>query len=144
MHIPQAYCPSKMFYIKNNNILIIKLQGDRSYPIFFTIHPALVFFTCSSNRLKSYTRVNYTPCGIQWCTLPPSLSQKKLQEARFNLSKTATNGDQGVRLVVQDGAWTSFAKGLAAEQTFHSVTGVSNKPVCWKHFEPNYLSTNSV
>ena len=32
--------------------------------------------------------------------------------------------------LVQYGACTSFARGLAAAQTLHSVTGVSNKPAC--------------
>ena len=42
--------------IDKNNIK----EGKQSETIFFTIHPALVF-TCSSNRPKSYIRVNYTP-----------------------------------------------------------------------------------
>ena len=56
----------------------------------------------------------------------------------------ASDGYQGRRQVVQDVEWTSFAKGFAAAQTLHPVMGVSTKPACWKHFETNYLTTNSL
>ena len=40
--------------------------------------------------------VNYTPWEIQWCTLYPSSSQKKLQETRLNIYKTCTEEHLGI------------------------------------------------
>ena len=55
-----------------------------------------VYCLTSSNRLTSCTKVNYTPWGIQWCTLYQSVSQKKLQKARLNTYKTCIDSHAGI------------------------------------------------
>ena len=66
------------------------------------------------------------------------------EAAMFNLSKMTSEASQGRWVVVQNVEWTSFAKEFAAAQTLHPVTGVSNKPACWKQIETNYPTINSV
>ena len=47
------------------------------------------------------------------------------KEAARSQVKMDSDGYQGMRSVVQNGAWTSFVKGLAAAQTLHPVTAIA-------------------
>ena len=51
----------------------------------------------------------------------PKFESEEAARSQVESPKTTSDGYQGMQ---------SFAKGLAAAQTLHSVTGISNKPAC--------------
>ena len=51
----------------------------------------------------------------------PKFESEEAARSQVESPKTTSDGYQGMR---------SFAKGLAAAQTFYPVTGVSDKPTC--------------
>ena len=76
--------------IVHKKINIISIEKTRWLDLNQIFHHSScsIFFNRSPNRFKSYTRVNYTPWKIQWCTLYSSLSQKKLLDAWLNFYKS--------------------------------------------------------
>ena len=129
------------------NLKIINIISEEKEKVYivrpnFSSFILLYFFTCTPNRFKTYPRGNYTPWGIQWCTLYPEEAAKGRAEHLQNLHRWTWGHNGGRWLPFQNVAKTSFVRGLTVPQTAHTATEDSSKPICQVNREAGYIMTN--